>query len=125
MSTEVSHNFPRAVRLGTTPQYSVLLISHGAPTRLYPALSILDRCCARFGADIAVAAALPADEVQELSRLYPGVRFIVAPESATSAELRMLGMQHVSGDIVVLQHDDAVTPAWADELKQRIRSLDA
>jgi hypothetical protein len=125
MNIEVGHSFPRAVRLGTTPQYGVLLTSLGDRARLDASLAILDRCCARLGADVVVAVARGPEEIDDLVKLYPGMRFVTARNDATVAELRELGMQHVSGDIVLLQHEDTVTTTWADELEQRMRSLHA
>jgi hypothetical protein len=110
----------RGVRLAEVPLLSVLVTSRVERKRLETCLDVLVPDCRSLGAQVVVVRAADPAEIGELSAAYPGVHFSAAPADTPEAELRVLGMAQVTGDIVVLRRDDPVAADW---LASRIRRV--
>jgi hypothetical protein len=109
-------NPARGVRLGEMPTVSLLLTSRGARARLERCLSKLMQQRSGDGVEIVVARAGEVLEVEELRAAYPEVRFCLASPGTSDADLRVVGMVAVSGDIVFLRPDDPVPDNWLAQM---------
>ena len=95
-------------RAAHCPTLSVVLLSHGDRTELERALESIAGRCRRLEAEIIVVRARLLDDAETLKAAYPCVIFLDAPRGTASAEMRDIGMNYASGDIVALRMDGAV-----------------
>lgn len=98
------------MRLGETPTISVVVASCRERHLLEACLDALLPQCRLGEAEVVVARAAAASQVQELMRAYPTVRFVAAPCDATIPELRTAGLAEAEGDIVALTEDHRIVP---------------
>ena len=109
----------RAPRAGDTPTISVVVASNRSRALLDACLASLLPQCRRTNAQLIVARAAPAPEIETLRGAIPGASFVPAPVSATIPQLRALGMAEATGDIVALTEDHCVADdAWVETLLQ-------
>jgi hypothetical protein len=108
----------RAPRRATHPAISVVLIldDDTAPLRSVAAPVIEE--CARAQAELVAVRRGPSAEMLTVARSYPFARCVGAPIDATREQLRVLGFNEASGDIVAFVEDPAeVTAGWIDALQ--------
>jgi len=97
-----------AHRAAHCPKLSVVLLSDGDRTELERALEAIAGRCRRLEAEIIVVRAQLLDDVASLTAAYPCVVFLDAPQGTSNAQMRDIGMNYASGDIVALRVDLAV-----------------
>lgn len=115
----------RGVRLAETPTVTVVVASRRERALLDACLASLRPQCREHGAGIVVARAGTPQEVAELGRAYPDVRFVAAPGDATIPQLRGQGLAEADGDIVALTEDHCVAaPDWVAQFAAAPRGSD-
>lgn len=102
----------RAIRVADGPTMSVVVISERDQVELRACLDTLVPECAQYEAQLIVIRAAPAEEIRELRRAYPSVRFTAAPSPTAGSDLRALGMKAADGDIVLFQPDLPLEGNW-------------
>ena len=88
--------------------------------------ALLDAClssllpqCEEVGAALVVARAGAAEELSELERSYPQVRFVRASQNTSLPRLRGMGLAAVDRDVVALTEDHCVAgPDWLAQLSR-------
>lgn len=114
---------PRSPRRGSTPTFSVVIVSRGDFAALESCVERLCGPCCRFGAELVIVAPLPEAEVALLRERLPDARIVVAPADLGENELRALGIHEAGGDIVAFTEDcDARGEEWLSVLERRARS---
>ena len=99
------------------PTISVVVASCRERHLLEACLEALLPQCHQVGAEVVVARAAAASQVEDLIRAYPGVRFVAVPGDTAIPQLRAAGMAEADGDIVALTEDHCVVaPDWLPEL---------
>lgn len=102
-----------------SPTVSVIVASNRSRALLNSCLASLRLQCSRSSAELIVARAGTAAELQELRAAMPDVRFVAAPLTANIPELRGLGMAESTGDVVALTEDHCIADeAWVETLLQ-------
>ena len=102
----------RWVRLGELPTFTVVVASTGGRERLNRCLHTLAPQCEAENVELVVVRSADDAELMSLSAAWPEIRFVGVDEGASVPMLRMAGAREASGDIVVLQEDEAVPPDW-------------
>ena len=114
---------PRSPRRGSTPTFSVVIVSRGDFGALESCVKRLSGPCCRFGAELVIVAPLPEAEVALLRELLPDARVVVAPADLGENELRGLGILEAGGDIVAFTEDcDVRGEEWLAVLERRGRT---
>ena len=107
----------RGVRLATTPSASVVVASFREPALLEACLASLRPQCAAKDAQLIIARACEAPELEAFQRRYPATEFILCEPGTSIPRLRAAGMAAATGDIVALTEDHCVAaPDWLDRL---------
>lgn len=97
------------------PTLSVVLLSQGDRSALERALAAVAARCRRMEAEIIVVRPSTEDELATLGAAYPSVTFLGAPNGMGSTQMRELGMNRATGDIVSLRMDGTVGDGmWLD-----------
>jgi hypothetical protein len=110
----------RLRRKTATPTVTVILASHRSRAELDRCLASLVSRCERAGAELIVVRTCTPEEAAFLRERAPSVRFLEAPELATTAERRRLGMLQAEGDIVVFTDDERAAPdGWLPDVLGR------
>jgi len=122
--TGVPHLPPgaRGLRLDDTPTVSVVVaVSRGADT-LRACLENLSHQCFQHRAEIVVAGAVSASDVEHLGERYPAVRWVLADANSDITHLRGLGLAAAKGDIVALTEDHMGSdPNWVNQILHGLR----
>jgi GT2 family glycosyltransferase len=101
----------------TGPTFSVVVASNRDLELLDACLKSLVGQCAKVGAELIVARAGLHREGAALTKRFPAVRFIGAPDDASIPLLRGMGMGEATGDIVALTEDHCIAdPEWLETL---------
>lgn len=117
---------PRAPRKGSTPTFSVVIVSRGDFAALEACMARLNAPCRRFAAEILIVAPLPEHEVAMLRERFPEARVLVAPADRGENDLRAVGIQEAGGDIVAFTEDcDNRGEEWLAVLERRARTQGA
>lgn len=100
-----------------SPWASVVVASSRERRLLTACLDSLLPQTQREGVETIVARAGGVDELEELRRSYPAVRFVQMPPGSSIPHLRARGMSVAGGDIVALTEDHCVVgPDWLEQL---------
>lgn len=105
----------KALRLSTTPHYSLVIASTGSRASLEACLAALGPVCAERQVELVVARATEPAELLSLQEAYDNVLFMPAPDGSSMAQLKTFGLAAAEGDIVVFATDDQRDPAWVRE----------
>ncbi len=97
----------RRIRLDGRPTVSVALCSAAARPALEGLLGALAPRCQALGAELVVARAGQAADLDEVGRAWPGVKFVCCAPDSDRLALREAAMANADGDIVTLIDDDA------------------
>lgn len=109
-------------RRGSTPTFSVVVISRGELEALSGCLSRLAPRCEDFAAELLVVYPGTEPEIARLQEHFAGVRFFLAPSDRSVVELRAQGMGEAAGDIVAITEEcDARGEEWLDVFARRAR----
>lgn len=84
------------------PRESVILALTESWTTVDTRVSTVWPACRRRGTELVVACVASAAQVAAAGTRYPGVRFVAAAPGATSVQLRRLGLEVATGDIVTM-----------------------
>ena len=104
---------------------SVILLSQGDRSALERALASVAGRCRRMEAEIIVVRASLFDDTTTLTAAYPSVSFLDAPDGSSDAEMREIGMNYASGDIVALRMDGAVGDGlWLEAFDSTVGCLE-
>ena len=118
-SLETPAQHDRGPRRGLIPTISVVVASCRDRKLLHACLDSLLGQCDRLNAELVVARANGAQDVDSLARHFPTARFVEAPANASIPELRALGMSAATGDIVALTEDHCVADEyWLETISQ-------
>lgn len=106
----------RALRRGSRPTVSVVLVAQSDTERARGAVEALLPQCARIAAELVVVTRSPADLAQ-LARSNPAIRLVGAPAESTVAHMRVLAAAECAGDILAFIDDQLPIPAdWINAL---------
>jgi hypothetical protein len=104
------------------PAVSIVVVSSRSQSTLSGCLSSLSPQCLRFGAELIVARAADAADLDALRRAYPAMRIVKVPVGATIAQLRAAGMNMAMGDIIAVTEDNAIADSdWVETLSSGMR----
>ena len=99
------------------PAISVVVASFRDVSLLDACLSSLREQCQTHQAELIVARASTADELELLGRRFPFAQFVMCPIGASVPELRGAGLSAARGDLVALTEDHCVAaPDWISQL---------
>lgn len=114
---------PRSPRRGSTPTFSVVIVSRGDFEALESCVDRLSAPSRRFGAEIVIVAPLPESEIAMLRARFPEARIVAAPADLRENDLRGLGMLEAGGDIVAFTEDCEIRgEEWLAVLERRARA---
>lgn len=112
----------RRVRLASVPSVSVVVASSGPLERLETLLAELEELCGAIGAEIVVARAAAATELEALRAARPGIRFVDVAAGASTEALRAAGLDAAGGDVVrILEDGRPPGPGWIEPLAAALR----
>lgn len=118
--TESSPSRGRAPRRGSTPTFSIVVVSRGDYDALCACVERLEHSCARFGAEIVIVLQGTLADAATLQRRFTASRVVAAPADVGADDLRGLGMLEASGDIVAITEDCQVRgEEWVAVLERR------
>ncbi len=107
----------RGPRRATHPLISIVLVIEDDAAPLRSLAAPLVEECSRVQAELVAVRRGPSAEMLTLARAYPLARCVGAPVDATREQLRTLGFNEASGDIVAFVEDPrVVVPGWMDAL---------
>ena len=107
------------------PQLFVVVANTGRPDLLVDGLSRLVPTSRRYGAQVLVVGAATPNRVYEVTREYPGIRYVMAAPGASRDDLLSLGVAETSGGVVVLTDDAGlVREDWPGLLALRLGRVD-
>ncbi len=113
----------RKIRLTGRPTISVVIASTEAREQLEEQLLAVLPECGRVQAEVVVARAADASELDALRARYPEVRFVACADRSSRAERRSAGMREADGDIVMMLEDR--TPLQPERVAQLRRWLES
>jgi hypothetical protein len=100
-----------------------VIVACGGDDSLTQCLARLDDSCRSIEAEVVVVHQDDDSTASILARSYPDARFVAAPADLSTAELRALGMNECSGDIVAITRDcDERGPDWLEIFMRRART---
>jgi glycosyltransferase involved in cell wall biosynthesis len=122
-TSRISDGSGRAAILAT-PHLSVVVSSNGSMATLDACLRSLQEQAERTRAEMIVARAGEGQDLGDLERAYPNVRFVSAGQVDRATDLRALGMREVTGDVVVVMDDSSLPGArWLEEVSLGVDNL--
>lgn len=90
------------------PSLSVILLFDGTRPELEQALACVGEHCRSLEAELIVVSAGPVSDHDALRATHGDFLFLQAPAGSSNDTLRVLGMEHATGDIVSLRLHSAV-----------------
>ncbi len=106
------------------PTLSVILLSTGDRMTLERALEAIAGRCRRLDAEIVVVRSNLSTDASTLSAAYPCVEFLDVAVGTSGADMREVGTNYASGDIISLRVDVAVGDGgWLDAFDSTVGSL--
>lgn len=102
----------RAIRVADEPTLSVVVISEHSRTDLESCLEGMLPACTAHRAQLVVVRAAAPEEIRDLRRTYPTVRFAAAAPGTAVPDMRTIGMKAAEGDIVLFQPEAPVEGDW-------------
>lgn len=113
----------RGPRRGSTPTFSVVIISSGERDSIARCMDRLAEPCQRFGAEIVIMVPGSDADVAALRKAHPSARVVGAPADLRPDELRSMGLMEAGGDIVAFTDERADTgEEWLGVLERRSRN---
>jgi len=103
---------PRAIRVADAPTLSVVMVSEAGRSQLRACLESLLPACNKAEAQLVVIRAAEAEDIWELRRAFPAVRFATAPAGSDHQDMKAIGIKAADGDIVLFQPETPLDGPW-------------
>lgn len=115
----------RAPRRGSTPTFSIVVVSRGDFDALCACVERLEHSCARLEAEIIIVVQGTIADSVSLQKRFTTARVVPAPADAGGGDLRGLGMLEAGGDIVAFTEDCQMRgEEWIAVLERRAKGPD-
>lgn len=107
----------RGRRLADMPMVSIVVASTGPRERLERALGAMVPAAQARGVELVVCRPCSVEEYRSLEAAFPSVLFMPAPDNASHAQVRGIGLSATEGDVVAVLDDDGTLDAdWLERL---------
>lgn len=115
----------RAPRRGSTPTFSIVVVSRGDLDALCACVERLEQSCRRLDAEVVIVVPGTIAEATSLQQRFASARVVPAPADAAGGDLRGLGMLEAGGDIVAFTEDCQMRgEEWIAVLERRAKGPD-